>query len=88
MIPLIPTRSPAFVKRPIKKAIVMAYIDNLTDWGDMLFRQYSQESINEARMLYVLAYDLLGEKTRGPSGRKVTSGDPLCGVNQSQRYGN
>ncbi|MCF6442145.1 hemopexin repeat-containing protein [Pseudoalteromonas luteoviolacea] len=50
--------------RPLayRKAIVMRYIDNLLDWGDMLFRQYTRESINEARMLYILAYDLLGEK--------------------------
>ncbi|XOF34642.1 MAG: hemopexin repeat-containing protein [Candidatus Electrothrix sp. YB6] len=45
-----------------RKAIVMRYVDNLLDWGDMLFRQYTRESINEARMLYILAYDLLGEK--------------------------
>ncbi|MFW5764440.1 MAG: neuraminidase-like domain-containing protein [Coleofasciculus sp.] len=45
-----------------QKAIVMAYIDNLIDWGDMLFRQYTRETINEARMLYILAYDLLGKK--------------------------
>ena len=50
--------------RPIayRKAIVMRYIDNLLDWGDQLFRQYTRETINEARMLYILAYDLLGEK--------------------------
>lgn len=50
--------------RPVayRKAIVMSYIDNLIDWGDMLFRQYTRESIGEARMFYVLAYDLLGEK--------------------------
>lgn len=45
-----------------QRTIVMNYIDNLLDWGDMLFRQYTRESINEARMLYVLAYDLLGQK--------------------------
>ena len=52
--------------RPLayRKAIVMAYIDNLLDWGDMLFRQYTHESINEARMLYILAYDILGEKPK------------------------
>lgn len=52
--------------RPLayRKAIVMRYVDNLLDWGDMLFRQYTRESINEARMLYVFAYDLLGEKPR------------------------
>jgi len=43
-----------------RKAIVMAYVDNLLDWGDQLFRRYSIESLSEARMLYVLAYDLLG----------------------------
>ncbi len=43
-----------------RKALVMSYIDNLMDWGDKLFLQYTRESINEARMLYVLAYDLLG----------------------------
>lgn len=50
--------------RPLayRKAVVMAYMDNLINWGDMLFRQYTLESINEARMLYVLAYDLLGKK--------------------------
>ncbi|MEM8809807.1 MAG: neuraminidase-like domain-containing protein, partial [Cyanobacteria bacterium P01_G01_bin.38] len=45
-----------------QKAIMMAYIDNLLDWGDMLFGQHTIESINEARMLYILAYDLLGNK--------------------------
>lgn len=50
-----------------RKAIVMAYVDNLLDWGDMLFRQFTRESINEARMLYILAYDLLGEKPDSPT---------------------
>ncbi len=45
-----------------RKSVVMRYVDNLLDWGDMLFRQYSVESINEARMHYILAYDLLGHK--------------------------
>ncbi|MFV8755454.1 neuraminidase-like domain-containing protein [Nannocystaceae bacterium ST9] len=45
-----------------RKAIVMRYIDNLLDWGDMLFAQYDMESIQEARMLYMLAQDLLGRR--------------------------
>ncbi|MEM6828974.1 MAG: neuraminidase-like domain-containing protein, partial [Bacteroidota bacterium] len=57
-----------------RKAIVMNYIDNLLDWGDMLFRQYTRESINEARMLYVLAYDLLGKKPEN-LGEKVLPDD-------------
>ena len=55
-----------------RKAIVMSYIDNLLDWGDMLFRQYTRESIEEARMLYIFAYDLLGEKPQN-LGRVVLS---------------
>ncbi len=53
-----------------RKALLMRYIDNLLDWGDMLFSQYTRESINEARMLYVLAWDLLGRRPT-PLGRKV-----------------
>ncbi|MFF5075974.1 hemopexin repeat-containing protein [Actinoplanes sp. NPDC000266] len=50
--------------RPVayRRAVVMAYIDNLLDWGDMLFRQFTAETVDEARMLYVLAHDLLGER--------------------------
>jgi hypothetical protein len=47
-----------------EKAAVMACIDNLMDWGDSLFAQYTWESITEATMLYMYAYDLLGEKPR------------------------
>lgn len=39
---------------------VMAYLDNLIDWGDALFRQDTGESINEATMLYILAANILG----------------------------
>lgn len=55
-----------------RKAIVMTYIDNLLDWGDMLFRQYTRETINEARMLYVLGYDLLGKKPELLGTRKLS----------------
>ena len=30
------------------KSIVMKYIDNLLDWGDSLFAQFTMESVNEA----------------------------------------
>ncbi|GAB2824157.1 hypothetical protein GCM10022221_22750 [Actinocorallia aurea] len=52
-----------------RRAVVMAYIDNLLDWGDLLFRQYTAETVDEARMLYVYAYDLLGPRpvTLGPA---------------------
>lgn len=39
---------------------VMAYLDNLIDWGDSLFRQDTGESIDEASMIYVLAANILG----------------------------
>ena len=57
-----------------QRSIVMSYIDNLLDWGDMLYRQYTRESINEARMLYVLAYDLLGEQPES-LGTRLLSDD-------------
>ena len=45
-----------------QKTIVMKYIDNLLDWGDSFFAQFTWESITQATMLYFLAYDLLGPK--------------------------
>ncbi|MEO8549706.1 MAG: neuraminidase-like domain-containing protein, partial [Kofleriaceae bacterium] len=45
-----------------QKSIVMKYIDNLLDWGDTLFGQFTMESINEATMLYVMAQDILGPR--------------------------
>jgi hypothetical protein len=41
---------------------VMAYMDNLFDWGDSLFRQDTGEAIDEAMMLYVLAANILGPR--------------------------
>ncbi|MFK5937204.1 MAG: neuraminidase-like domain-containing protein [Sulfurimonas sp.] len=45
-----------------QKNVVMKYIDNLIAWGDMLFRRDSMESINEASLLYMLAYEILGKR--------------------------
>jgi hypothetical protein len=45
-----------------QKCIVMKYIDNLLDWGDSLFAQFTTESLNEATMLYVMAADILGPR--------------------------
>ncbi|HAJ62758.1 MAG TPA: hypothetical protein DCP31_28940, partial [Cyanobacteria bacterium UBA8543] len=53
-----------------QKAIVMKYIDNLLDWGDYLFNQNNRESIGEAAQLYVLAYNLLGQRPEGRANRK------------------
>lgn len=51
-----------------KKAVVMKYIDNLLDWGDDLFSQFTTESVNESMMLYVMASEILGPRpiTVGP----------------------
>lgn len=57
-----------------RKAIVMSYIDNIMDWADALFTRYTMESIDEARMLYILAYDLLGRKPEG-LGKLILSDD-------------
>lgn len=48
------------------KSIVMKYVDNLLDWGDSLFAQFTMESINEATMLYVMARDILGPRPPMP----------------------
>ena len=50
--------------RPIayQKSLVMHYIDTMLNWGDNLFRLYTVESIVEATMLYVMAYDLMGKQ--------------------------
>jgi hypothetical protein len=52
--------------RPVayQKALVMKYIDNLTEWGDYLFRQDTMESIVQATQMYILADKLLGPKPR------------------------
>ena len=64
--------------RPIayRKAIVMAYLDNLLNWADMLFGEYTRESINEARMLYVEAWDVLGRRPES-LGRRVLPPDSV-----------
>lgn len=52
-----------------QKAVVSKYIANLIAWGDMLFKQDTMESINEATLLYVLAYEILGtrpQKVKSP----------------------
>mgnify|MGYP001793133692 CR=1 FL=1 len=41
---------------------VMAYLDNLLDWGDSLFQQDTVESINEATQVYVMAANILGRR--------------------------
>jgi hypothetical protein len=49
---------------------VMAYLDNLIDWGDSLFRQDTIESINEATQLYVMAANILGPRPQAVPQKK------------------
>lgn len=45
-----------------QKCIVMKYIDNLLDWGDSLFTEFTTESVNEATLLYIMAAEILGDR--------------------------
>ncbi|MEU6778308.1 hemopexin repeat-containing protein [Nonomuraea angiospora] len=56
-----------------RRAVVMAYVDNVLDWGDLLFRQYTAESLDEARMLYILAFDLLGRRPQAVGARHLSA---------------
>ena len=50
--------------RPVAymKTVVMEYLNNLIAWGDYLFEQFTAESINEATLYYMLAYQILGDR--------------------------
>ena len=45
-----------------QKAVVMAYVDNLIDWADVLFARDTRESVSEATILYSFARDVLGDR--------------------------
>lgn len=52
-----------------QKTVVTKYIANMIAWADMLFKEETMESINEATLLYVLAYEILGtrpQKVKSP----------------------
>src|SRR5581483_11719596 len=44
------------------KWVFNLYVQTLIDWGDMLFRQNTIESINQATLRYVMAAELLGPR--------------------------
>lgn len=50
--------------RPLawQKYVVMRYVRNLLDQADQLYRRDTRETLVEATMLYVLAYDLMGKR--------------------------
>ena len=64
---------------------VTTYLNNLTAWGDSLFKQDTMESINEATQLYVLAAGILGERPLiidqpAPGGQTFTVREFLDGL--------
>ncbi|HEX7162508.1 MAG TPA: neuraminidase-like domain-containing protein [Trebonia sp.] len=65
-----------------EKEVVIAYIENLLDWGDQEFAAYTWESLTTARMLYSYAHDLLGPRPEdlGPCSARfpVTFGEILA----------
>ncbi len=69
-----------------EKAAVMQYIDNLLDWGDQLFRQYSWESITTATMYYVYAWNILGPRPQSVGACKTEK--PASYDDLSKRYNN
>lgn len=69
--------------RPVayQRTVVMKYIDNLIAWGDQLFRKDTIESINEATLLYILAYEILGKRPRKmPAKNNPNSGKSFAEI--------
>ena len=50
--------------RPVAymKTVVSEYLNNLIAWGDYLYEQFTIESITEATLYYILAYQILGDR--------------------------
>ncbi|MDJ0796432.1 MAG: neuraminidase-like domain-containing protein [Calothrix sp. MO_167.B12] len=67
-----------------EKAVVMKYIDNLLDWGDALFTEDNWESIAQATTLYMLAYELLGEKPKNRGKLPARDAKTFAKINQSE----
>lgn len=57
-----------------RKAIFMLYLNNLIAWGEMLYRQVTRDTLNEAKLLYVRALSLLGPLTKG---RSISRWEPV-----------
>lgn len=68
--------------RPIayQKTLVMHYIDNLLNWADKLYRQNTMETIEEATMLYIMAYDLLGHPPANTGPCPLPDPEPLADI--------
>jgi hypothetical protein len=65
----------------------MHYIDNLLAWGDQLFRQNIRETLAEATLLYVMAYDLLGHKPNDTGKCALPSVETLGAITREYAQG-
>jgi hypothetical protein len=63
--PFDPHAIAALRRSAYEKSTVMQYVENLIQWGDSLFAEYTAESVAAATQLYVYARDLLGPAPRG-----------------------
>ncbi len=57
-----------------RKAIFTDYLKNLVARGDMLYRQLTRDTLNEAKLLYVRAVSLLGPLSKG---RSISRWEPM-----------
>jgi hypothetical protein len=71
-------------KASFEKYVIISYVDNLIDWGDVEFSKESWEGINQATMLYIRAWDLLGEKPK-KKGKHKSDHKNICEVLTANR---
>lgn len=57
-----------------RKAIFTLYVRNLMAYGDSLYRRLTRDSLNEAKLMYVRALSLMGNK---PDNRMVGRWEPV-----------
>ncbi|ABO49534.1 hypothetical protein Dred_0999 [Desulforamulus reducens MI-1] len=69
-----------------EKMVVMQYIDNLLEWGDSLFARYSWEFITAATLLYICAYNLLGERPENMGPAKTPTPVTFQDIFQKYQY--
>lgn len=47
---------------PYMKHVVIKYVENLIEWGDFKFKQFTRDSVYEALQIYVIAKHVLGPR--------------------------
>jgi len=77
--------------RPVAymKWVVMKYLDNLIEWADSLYRQYTIETLNKATQIYTIALHILGPKPQFiPKQGKIESQTYLSLLDKWDAFGN